>query len=193
MKTYTKGCILRLRKPRIDIKDIAGHKFGDLTVLHISGKGKYRGIMWRCKCDCGNECDAFGGHLRDGTRKSCGCWSEKRVNETGINRVFSIYKKRSKDRSVDFNLTIEQLKELISANCSYCGIEPTNELRRQKSKKTQIKYNGIDRIDPKKSYSAENCVTSCIMCNRSKSDTPLHEWLSYLRRLFNYQRMDNGI
>lgn len=44
------------------------------------------GSIWLCRCDCGKECEAPGGFLRMGRRKSCGCKTRgilsklKRVN-----------------------------------------------------------------------------------------------------------------
>jgi hypothetical protein len=67
---YTEGCFMQLRKDAIDI---SGKKYGDLTVIKPIRNGKYRGVKWLCKCVCGNEAIAFGGHLRAGKRVSCGC------------------------------------------------------------------------------------------------------------------------
>lgn len=59
------------------LHDLTGQKFGMLTVLgraenSITPNGTKR-VMWRCKCDCGNECVRSSPNLkkRDGT--SCGC------------------------------------------------------------------------------------------------------------------------
>lgn len=30
-------------------------------------------MIWHCQCDCGNECDVSGSHLRSGHTVSCGC------------------------------------------------------------------------------------------------------------------------
>jgi hypothetical protein len=30
-------------------------------------------VLWRCRCECGNETVAPAGRLRDGTKLSCGC------------------------------------------------------------------------------------------------------------------------
>lgn len=53
--------------------DLTGQRFGRLVVLcedHSHGK-----LMWRCRCDCGNEVLALSGNLRKeyGGTKSCGC------------------------------------------------------------------------------------------------------------------------
>ena len=37
-------------------KDITGMKFGRLTAIEPVGKDNRRNILWKCRCDCGNEC-----------------------------------------------------------------------------------------------------------------------------------------
>ena len=54
------------------VKDITNQRFGRLVVLGKDGhKGK--NIVWKCRCDCGNETEANGNNLKKGYTKSCGC------------------------------------------------------------------------------------------------------------------------
>lgn len=54
--------------------DIAGRKFGKLTVRELSGfKGKIS--VWLCDCACGGTIDAWGNLLRTGRTQHCGCLS----------------------------------------------------------------------------------------------------------------------
>lgn len=58
-------------------RDLTGQRFGRLVVLgrtddHINPGGSHV-IMYRCKCDCGNETIVRGGYLRIGKTRSCGC------------------------------------------------------------------------------------------------------------------------
>lgn len=57
--------------------DLTGTRVGKLTVIkraedHIQKSGFHK-IMWLCKCDCGNECIAYGQNLRSGKKIDCGC------------------------------------------------------------------------------------------------------------------------
>lgn len=57
--------------------DLTGQRFGKLTVLKFEewldhGNG-HHDRMWRCKCDCGNECIVNHRYLRNGNTESCGC------------------------------------------------------------------------------------------------------------------------
>lgn len=53
--------------------NLAGQKFGRLTVLDLAGKTRYGNYLWRVACDCGTELSVASSHLRDGHSKSCGC------------------------------------------------------------------------------------------------------------------------
>lgn len=57
--------------------DLTGQKFGKLTVLYrLQGTRFKNGTskpVWHCQCECGNECNVAGTHLRTGHTKSCGC------------------------------------------------------------------------------------------------------------------------
>jgi hypothetical protein len=126
-------------------------------------------------------------------RKSCGCRSQNRIFETGINIVFALYKAKAKKRNIEFLLSKYDVKNLISLNCFYCGIDPQNEIQRNKSKKLQIRYGGIDRRDNLKGYTIDNCVPCCLHCNRSKATLTFEEWRSYISRLYKFQGITNGI
>ena len=79
--TKSCGCIART------FKDLAGKKFGKLTVVSLAGIGKCGHAKWLCKCECGNEKDIFGGHLTSGDTKSCGCLARskhRQLREKGI-------------------------------------------------------------------------------------------------------------
>lgn len=53
--------------------DLAGQRFGKLTVIKRAENNKSGAAMWMCRCDCGNEKVTSGGALRSGFTKSCGC------------------------------------------------------------------------------------------------------------------------
>lgn len=53
--------------------DIAGQRFGKLTVIKAAGYSIKGNAMWECLCDCGNVRDIKSYNLRKGLSKSCGC------------------------------------------------------------------------------------------------------------------------
>ena len=54
--------------------DITGKKFNRLTALYISKRNDPKdGVIWHCRCDCGNEVDVPYNSLVFCNQKSCGC------------------------------------------------------------------------------------------------------------------------
>jgi hypothetical protein len=63
---------------------LLGKKIGKLTVIAEAGKNKHGAILWKCRCDCGNETILDGSILNRGLTKSCGCGKgNDRVNLKG--------------------------------------------------------------------------------------------------------------
>lgn len=67
------GCLRGEMLSKAIRKDMIGKKFNKLIVIEEAGKNKYGRILYKCKCDCGNEKIVPGVNLRNGTVKSCGC------------------------------------------------------------------------------------------------------------------------
>lgn len=63
--------------------DMAGQKFGRLTVIREVDNSQYRSnaAMWECRCDCGNTIVVKGVSLRTGHTKSCGCYGIDKIRE----------------------------------------------------------------------------------------------------------------
>ncbi len=55
------------------IRDVTGMRFGSLVAIERTEEKKYGSFLWRCKCDCGNECLVSAANLTSGHRRSCGC------------------------------------------------------------------------------------------------------------------------
>jgi len=69
------------------MKDLTGQKFGRLTVIEKTGKGRDGHAVWKCFCGCGNIIEVRGSHLLSGHTKSCGCLNEEKIIKHGDNRV----------------------------------------------------------------------------------------------------------
>lgn len=59
-------------------KDLTGMRFGKLIVLFRNGS-RCSFSLWRCRCDCGRECDVISTNLTRGNSTSCGCANRKNV------------------------------------------------------------------------------------------------------------------
>ena len=71
------GCIKKDKnRKRVGRKaeNLTGRRYGKLIALYPLGKTEKSGsILWRCRCDCGNEVDVSVSSLNNGNNKSCGC------------------------------------------------------------------------------------------------------------------------
>lgn len=63
------------------IKDLAGNKYGYLTVIEKTNKRIQRKVVWKCLCVCGNECEVLSTNLTSGRTTSCGCMQYKIVSQ----------------------------------------------------------------------------------------------------------------
>ena len=82
------GCWIKELTSDRKLDDITGQRFGRLTVIkRISSPNSL--TRWLCKCDCGNECEAYGNNLKRGHTKSCGCF---RVDHTTEAKTIHGYK-----------------------------------------------------------------------------------------------------
>lgn len=57
---------------------LVGERFERLEVIEIVDRNKY-GIIYKCKCDCGEEVEVVASRLRAGKMKSCGCYRRDRM------------------------------------------------------------------------------------------------------------------
>lgn len=65
--------------------ELAGLRFGALSVIGIGKSSKVQQPVWKCVCDCGKELLVIGQNLRSGASKSCGCMlSEKRKENSTV-------------------------------------------------------------------------------------------------------------
>jgi len=69
------------------VKDIAGKKFGRLTVISFSHVGNEGLAYWKCSCSCGGTSVTKGVSMRSEHVKSCGCWHKEKPLKHGHSRV----------------------------------------------------------------------------------------------------------
>lgn len=176
-----------------------GDKRNNLTVISYK-KGK-----WLCHCVCGNVTEVTTYNLNNNNTKSCGCIktevSSKKAYKliegrrkyapymASARRVWKNMYRRNKNDDLDF----ETFFKYSQQNCFYCGIEPINKYNyfnaassrgSQKAKdEGEFVYNGIDRINSDGYHTADNIVTCCYLCNRSKNDRSINEFLFWANKL----------
>ncbi|MCD7751035.1 MAG: transcriptional regulator [Lachnospiraceae bacterium] len=117
-------------------EDLAGQRFGSLTVIKPTEKRSNKRIVWECRCDCGNTAFVQTQYLKDGSTKSCKtCQKENRPKRDIAGQRFGIltalYPTDKRDRNqsviwhcrcdcgneVDHSCADLQRKSYISCGC----------------------------------------------------------------------------
>ena len=108
-------------------KNIANLKFDRLIPIKPIGKSR-QGILWECKCDCGNSFKAYATALIGEKVRSCGCLRKESLirsnkeyprrslpDEISASRSkFYVYKRRAKVDEILFDLNFDQFLQLNS-------------------------------------------------------------------------------
>jgi len=171
------GCL------REEVIDMAGQKFGKLTIIKRAGKDKDRHAKWLCKCGCGKEKIIKGNNLRLGITKSCGCLKTFPSGIASMRALMGRYRYIAKKRRLEFSLTQEQFVEMTQKDCQYCGAKPKNVAKHFGCNGNYI-YNGIDRIDSDKGYTIDNTVPCCKICNYAKQKMTLQEYKDWIEKSY---------
>ena len=102
-------------------------------------------------------------------------------------RVYSAYMRSSTSRKTSFNLSERQVADLIYGDCYYCGIAPNRMVVVKNGAFSTKKFfrHGIDRLDSKRGYELDNCVSCCTACNRMKMDQTPEEFFGRVARIYH--------
>ena len=144
--------------------DMTGRVIGRLLVIEECGRDAHGQVLWRCRCECGNEVIVRGSSLRNEDTTSCGCYRRDRAGEVhtthGMHktRLHSVWtnmlqrtgavkgadekkKRRYQDRGItvcDEWLVFENFRDWALSHGYKEGLQ-------------------IDRVDNDKGYCPENC------------------------------------
>lgn len=176
--------------------DLTGRRFGNITVLErVYDPTKKNSTFWRCICDCGTELFDWGPAIRGcktrrGKTKCASCRNTefrdrgiaKRSPDTLIRCLTERYLSRAKQKGLKFSLSFDEVKQLISGNCFYCGSAPFAIYRKHSQ---SLRYSGIDRRDNTRGYEIENTVSCCKWCNQAKMDRSQEDFVAWLKRAYS--------
>jgi hypothetical protein len=192
---------LKFRRPR---RIQAGVKYGHLIAVSRSTRVEHgRAIAyWVCECtyrDCGKMCEVRESGL-DNKSTSCGCLgaeaSAKRVKdkypqtyERFTEALMLRYQQDAKERSISWELTLNEFAQLIAQNCHYCKAPP----RRGTKWIFHGMYaaNGVDRKNNELWYRTANALPCCTRCNKAKGTMPYDEFIAYRRMLAEQAMRDD--
>lgn len=189
-----------------------GKVIGKLTVVEFK-EIRNRLFYWECKCECGNFTSRSTGDLNRSLKKGrfVGCRScaqkNNRKNDNGESswkQYRNSYLYRARNRSLKFELSIEEFKDICSKDCHYCGSSPRMYNRYKKSDLTNrdknvsedvsnsswIKVNGIDRRDNSVGYVLSNCLTCCSSCNRMKGTLDYYDFIARCGNVYLTRKLD---
>lgn len=182
---------LRQGRIHIDPSLFIGKRYGKLTVIAM-GKvplGKKR-RLWLCHCDCGKDIWIPLCRCTRKVIKSCGCSRYRPPGETGLRRIFNVYRTDAKKRDKkNFKITFEEFKTITSKNCHYCGTPPSHKIVEKNRNGTIAVFynNGVDRIDSSKGYTPDNIVPCCTLCNMIKWTLSKEAFLNHIKKILSYQ------
>jgi hypothetical protein len=107
----------------------------------------------------------------------------KENNENKINSYhlqYGVYMRSAEQKQLEFSITLEEFKEITKKPCDYCaGIQPRG-------------FNGIDRIDSKKGYVFENCVSCCKVCNYMKNTLNKDVFIHRVEHILSHLKQISG-
>lgn len=133
------------------------------------------------------ECNSCGRVLttdhfhRNGSRFRPSCKfcrrKQRKVSESKPAARYKTYKRNSKSRGIEFELTEEYFFSFDGKSCFYCGEE--------------LSAISLDRIDNDVGYVEGNVVPCCYICNSFKHVFSEESFLKHVEKIFSYQNRKN--
>ena len=146
------------------IIDMTGRIIGRLTVIEECGRDAQGKVLWRCRCECGNEVIVRGSNLRNENTTSCGCYQRECAAEdhtthgASRTRLYAIWADMLKRVGVHKGASEEVKRAYQDRGITVCDewliFENFRDWALSHGYKEGLQ---IDRRDNDKGYCPENC------------------------------------
>lgn len=192
-KHHSCGCKNKKTGPPRNDKDVVGKKFNSFLILEYAGKDKWRQILYKYRCDCGNE--GIIPRCRIGKIKKCpecryGGYEE--ITQAYWTRIQIGAKSRESDnRKIDFNLKIEDIWNLFleqDRKCALTGVD----LHFPKTRSGRDQNASLDRIDSLKGYTVDNVQWVHKKVNELKWSLSTDELYHWCDLIMKFKEVKNG-
>lgn len=166
-----------------------GERIGRWTVIADAGTAAPdKRHVWLCRCDCGVERIVRQASLRSINRPSlsCGCYRDdllrERLSGRPYERLYKLMKKRAAFLGCNCMAFEEFLELTAQKECHYCG-GPIDWVPLSAGNKGRNKKYFIDRVDNTGSYTLDNAVVCCSICNMAKGSLTVEQFQSMCQRV----------
>ncbi len=179
--------------------------------LFLRQDKRQRKRYYKCEClGCGAEVIARKHDVESGKASACiSCSSIKMLpDERFWKDLYRRCFKRSTEKGLAFDLTMDQFKSLSSQDCTYCGTKPrlntsvrdtairVASKRGHRTNSPQIMNlavpsNGLDRVNNAAGYILSNVKPCCTLCNSMKHIQTDLDFLAQAKKIAAHQEQIN--
>lgn len=139
--------------------NLQGQRFGKLLVLNEDGRYGTN-VLWRCRCDCGNEVRVRANSLMSGNTTTCGCGRIEAITSHGMTdtQLFNAWRGMKRRCQANNDRCFDDYRGRGITVCE----EWANDFESFKAWALANGYENkprisLDRIDNDKGYSPDNC------------------------------------
>lgn len=180
-----------------------GYSVNEWTLVDIvtsTSKQGWKRVKYIIQCSCGKQREVdpwdFKNLVASGPFKTLGTccrkcseksyWENKNSFQMS-NLIYNDYRQQASRRGYKFELSKEEAFNLFTSNCHFCGSKPENTKTHTRNKEVTFSYQGIDRVDPSKDYTADNTIPCCKHCNYAKREMSYLEFCNWINKVYNFR------
>lgn len=159
------------------MKDLRGMRVGRLLVIEPTSLRKNGRVIWKCKCDCGNEAFVRSSSLlKPQSTKSCGCYERDSRFERGTHKMTnsSEYRSWCKMKARCYNPRDKRFKNYGARGILVCERWRGSFQTFYDDMGPKPAHYSLERIDNDGNYAPQNCKW-IPMAEQAKNRTTVYE------------------